>query len=204
MSLWALVPIKERSRCKTRLRDAMTSDQQRELVCQLLDRVLDVLQHASGVDHVALISRERDRVPTSVELLTDRGAGLNTALADAIETARGRGASAVLIVLPDTALLASADVEALIVGMRERALALAPDRHHSGTNALCQRIAQPLPLSFGHDSFAKHLAEAHRLGLSPAIVRRPGLAFDLDSAADFTYLQHVSPDVAASLRGRPL
>ena len=41
-----------------------------------------------------------------------------------------------------------------------------------------------VPLRFGPDSFFPHLAAARRQGLEPTIVRRPGIAVDIDEPAD--------------------
>jgi len=201
MTLWALVPIKARAQCKSRLAEKLSDAQRGCVVRRLLAHVVDALQQSPAIDHIAVVSAERDCVPPSIEVLPDRGGGLNAALADAVAIARLRGATEILIVLPDTALLTPADLHAMIGGMRSAGLALAPDRHGSGTNALAQRIAIPLQYRFGRESFRRHLAEARTQGLHPTIVRRRGLAFDLDTAADFEHLRLSAPPDGAHILG---
>lgn len=201
MTLWALVPIKARALCKSRLAEKLSDAQRRFVVRRLLMHVVDALQQSSAIDHIAVVSAERDCVPPSIEVLPDRGGGLNSALTEAVAIARLRGATEVIIVLPDTALLTPADLHAMIGGMRNDGLALAPDRHDSGTNALAQRIAIPLQYRFGRESFRNHLAEARRQGLHPTIIRRRGLAFDLDTASDFEHLLLSAPPDGAHILG---
>lgn len=45
-----------------------------------------------------------------------------------------------------------------------------------------------MPLSFGDDSFVPHLWRARALGIEPQIVRRPGLALDIDTPVDLQAL----------------
>ena len=66
------------------------------------------------------------------------------------------------------------------------AIGIAPDRHGTGTNALSLPLpdASGFQFAFGSDSFARHRAEAARLGLSLVEIRRPGLATDIDEPDD--------------------
>ena len=52
--------------------------------------------------------------------------------------------------------------------------------------ASCRRM--PFRFQFGPDSQRLHLQEAQRTGLSPQVVRLPGLEFDVDSPADLDRL----------------
>ena len=63
-------------------------------------------------------------------------------------------------------------------------MAIAPDRLGTGTNGLAVRPLGIIGFQFGSGSFAAHLAEAEAAGVQPAVVRRPGLAFDLDTPED--------------------
>jgi 2-phospho-L-lactate guanylyltransferase len=58
-----------------------------------------------------------------------------------------------------------------------------------GTNALCLGSAHPFRFQFGLDSQRLHLQEAERTGLSPQVVRLPGLEFDVDSPRDLARLE---------------
>ena len=60
-------------------------------------------------------------------------------------------------------------------------MAIAPDRLGTGTNGLALAPPGVIGFRFGTGSFAAHRAEAQAAGVEPAIVARPGLAFDLDT-----------------------
>ncbi len=63
-------------------------------------------------------------------------------------------------------------------------VAIAPDRLGTGTNGLALAPPGVIGFRFGTGSFAAHRAEAQAAGVEPAIVARPGLAFDLDTPED--------------------
>ena len=79
-----------------------------------------------------------------------------------------------------------AALPALLAAAPAGEIAIASDRHGTGTNA----ISLPLPeaegfsFAFGPDSFARHQAEADRLGLRIEEIRSPGLARDIDEPED--------------------
>ena len=67
-------------------------------------------------------------------------------------------------------------------------IAIAPDRGGHGTNGLYLPAGLDFTCRFGARSRVRHEAEARRFGIEPAIVVRPGLAFDLDTPADLRAL----------------
>ncbi|HEX4024588.1 MAG TPA: 2-phospho-L-lactate guanylyltransferase [Steroidobacteraceae bacterium] len=194
---YALVPIKRRALCKSRLASVLDGRQRLVLVRSMLQRVLDALSGAGGIEQVAVVSAERDTVPADITLLPDAGDGLNAALQHAQQGLLERGARAILVLPADLPHLRAEDVDALVRAGRSGGFALAPDAAGTGTNALfwsaesVQRAAAgaaPLRFEFGPDSCRRHQAQAVRLGLAVQLVHRPGLAFDVDTAADLAQL----------------
>lgn len=61
---------------------------------------------------------------------------------------------------------------------------LVPDHDDNGTNVICVPSAAGFTFSYGPGSFARHRAEAHRLGLAVRVVREPSLSHDVDVPAD--------------------
>src|ERR1700730_4978999 len=76
----ALIAIKERARCKTRLADVLTPPQRIDLVRSMLSAVLAAAENAETVHQVIVISPERDTVPAAIPVLADTGESLNIAL----------------------------------------------------------------------------------------------------------------------------
>ena len=88
----------------------------------------------------------------------------------------------------DLPTITAAEIDALVRAGRRGGFAIAPDAAGVGTNALCLVSAHPFRFQFGSDSRQLHLEEAERTGLSPQVVRLPGLEFDVDSPADLARL----------------
>ncbi len=106
------------------------------------------------------------------------------ALTQAHRVLREFGCREVVILPADLPTITAAEIDALVRAGRRGGFAIAPDAAGVGTNALCLVSAQPFRFQFGSDSQQLHLEEAERTGLSPQVVRLPGLEFDVDSPAD--------------------
>lgn len=183
MSCWSLTAVKSRDLAKSRLAGQLPQERRRVLIDGMLGHVLDTLRATPGVDHVAVVSPEYDQFPQIVGF-DDEGGGLNGALTQAARQAAARGATRLVIVHGDLPRVRPEEITALIEASKASGLAIAPDHRGTGTNALCVPLPLPVELGFGAESFARHLAEAAARGLTPAIVRLPGLAFDLDEIED--------------------
>jgi 2-phospho-L-lactate guanylyltransferase len=69
---------------------------------------------------------------------------------------------------------------------------LAPDRWRDGTNVAGVPTEVGFRFSYGPGSFARHLAEAARLGLHCTIVDDPRLSSDVDLPVDLALMSHLS------------
>lgn len=152
----------------------------------MLGHVVQTLRDTPGIDRIAVVSPEHGDLPGNIVALADPGRGLNHALMRAAEEARHRGATRILVVHADLPLLRSSEVATLIEAAESTGFAVAPDRGGTGTNAMCLSSLPRFRFRFGHESLRRHLAEAARHGISPVIVRSPGLAFDVDQIADLS------------------
>jgi 2-phospho-L-lactate/phosphoenolpyruvate guanylyltransferase len=188
----ALIAIKERSRCKTRLAEVLTPVARAELVRSMLASALAAAAAAQTVRQIIVVSPERDTVPAEVPVLADNGQSLNGALTAAHQVLREFGCEEVLILPADLPNIGAADIDALVRAGRRGGFAIAPDMAGTGTNALCLASAHPFRFRYGPDSKRLHLQEAQRLGLRPQVLRLPGLEFDVDCPADVSRL-HEQP-----------
>ena len=181
MSCWAIVAVKSRVLCKRRLAAVLEPPERLDLVRRMLDHVLAVAASAGEVDRVLVVSPERDVLPDSIAVVADEGVGLNEALDLARHRARSAGAREIVVLPADLPRLASDDVDALIDSGRSAGVAVAPDRALSGTNGLYLASTADLAFRFGRRSFEAHTAGARGSGFEPAIVRRAGFEFDIDT-----------------------
>lgn len=183
VTCWAIIPVKGTDLGKQRLAGVLAAAPRQDLVAAMLRHVVAAIEGAAGIDRIALLGPSRHGLPDRYELLPDPGTGLNPALTSAFAAATAAGSARVVIVFADLPQLTSAEVTLLATA---QGIAIAPDRHGTGTNAL----ALPLPaasgftFAFGPDSFARHQAEAARIGLPLTAIHSPGLQRDIDEPAD--------------------
>jgi 2-phospho-L-lactate/phosphoenolpyruvate guanylyltransferase len=185
----ALIAIKERERCKTRLKGSVDDSTRVELVRSMLTAVLTAASRAQTVHQTIVVSPERDQIPAEIPVLADSGESLNIALAQAHRMLRDFGCHEVVVLPADLPQITGPEIDALVRAGRGGGFAIAPDTTGTGTNALCLVAPQPFDFQFGPDSRRLHLLEAQRLGLTPQVVCLPGLAFDVDSPTDLERLE---------------
>lgn len=188
-AITALVPVKARHRCKTRLSACLSDAQRRRLAGDMLQHVVQVLQQVPAIDRIVVLTPERDRLDASIELLADDGEDLNRSLTAAVATLRQQGCGRLLIVPADLPWLTPEDVEVLLA---EDAVAIAPSGDGQGTNGLHLPDGLRFNFLFGRNSFTAHCQAAACLPVPCRVVHAPGLAFDVDTPADYARLQAAS------------
>jgi 2-phospho-L-lactate guanylyltransferase len=189
LSCWALVPVKARAAGKQRLAHALSEETRTRLISRMLEQVLAAIAQCPEIAGVAVVTPERAGLAAPLRVLSDDGAGLNEALQAALPRLEADGVRRVAIIFADLPLLSVADVTALVAGGGAAGIALAPDHSGSGTNAMCLTLPTAFRFQFGPGSLARHNAEAMRLGGAAALVRRDGLAFDIDEPEDVAKLR---------------
>ncbi len=192
MSCWAIIPIKATADSKSRLASALPPDDRAALVSAMLARVVGAAREARTISRVLLVGPSRDGISDDIPLLEDPGRGLNPAVQSALGAVCENGPDRVLIVAADLPGVTAHELELLTIAPSDT-VAIAPDRHEVGTNA----ISLPLPaaahfrFAFGADSFAKHRNEAQRLGLKVETVLSQGLERDIDEPEDLPHAKAV-------------
>ena len=180
MRIECIVPVKDLARGKSRLASALTEAERVRLIRAMLARVVDAATSVSALARLSVLSIDPELVPRSAEHLADSGEELNASLSRAALTRRAAGADVLLILAADLPFVIAEEIGALIEAARTGDVVAAPDWKEAGTNALAFPLAHALPTRFGPGSLAAHEAEARAAGLGYALVRRPGLAFDVD------------------------
>jgi 2-phospho-L-lactate/phosphoenolpyruvate guanylyltransferase len=116
--------------------------------------------------------------------------GLNPAVTAAASRAADLGFERVIIAHAD--LPAAVDLSAVDTP----GVGIAPDRGRDGSNVMCVPTGVGFEFSYGPGSFARHCAEARRLGLELTIVEDDALAWDVDDPDDL-------PDDWQTIAGAP-
>jgi 2-phospho-L-lactate guanylyltransferase len=191
----AVVPIKTLGNAKQRLGDALERGSRRSLVQAMFSDVLGALRRTQSVDAIAVVTD--DVVAESlargdgVAVLPDGvEAGQSHATEVGIAYAGEHGFDRVLLVPGDTPLLDPVEVEELLArcARDQVGIAIVPDRHGTGTNALVITPPGSFAPSFGPDSLERHLASARDQGLAHRVENVPSLALDVDTPADLNAL----------------
>ena len=187
-----VVPHRGLAAAKTRLAGRLSADERAALARRLLERVLRVVRDAERGD-VLVISPDAGLSELTdaagARLVVQRGLGLNAGAEEARRLALAEGVALVAVLHGDLPRLGADDVRSLVDAVpAPRGVVIAPDQTLAGTNALAMRPADAIPFRFGPGSFEAHLAAARAAAAPPAVVERPGLAFDLDTPADLDRL----------------
>jgi 2-phospho-L-lactate guanylyltransferase len=171
----------------------------------LLEHTLKILGETSGISQALVTSRDPEALAIAREFnartLLEHGAShLNSALERATALTMAYQLRAVLVLPADLPLLTVADLDALLACLNaDRVVALAPDRHELGTNAMLISPPGTIGYAFGPASFEQHSRMAHQARARLEVVRRPTLALDLDFPEDLALLQGMQANLEGQL-----
>jgi 2-phospho-L-lactate guanylyltransferase len=185
-----LVPVKSFRRAKERLSPVLDAAARAQLVRDLAARVI-----AAAAPLPAAVVCDDDDVAAfarglGAQVLWTPGLGLSGAVARGVELLAAEGAEVVTVAHGDLPLacdLAAAGHDANAGGMQE--VTLVPDRRLDGTNVATVPAAAGFVFAYGPGSFARHRAEAARIGLPCRVLHDFRLASDVDVPEDLALVQ---------------
>lgn len=189
-----MLPVKTFARAKHRLAEAVGGDDRRELAEAMVSDVLTALTSVRGLDGVVVVTAEPAAAAAAREVgaaVVDdpREGGQSAAATLGVAEALRRGAGRVLLVPGDCPALDPGEVEALLgVEAAGASLAIVPDRHGSGTNALLISPPDAVEPAFGPGSLARHAARARQAGATIRVAELPSLGLDVDTPSDLAAL----------------
>jgi len=189
VSYWALVPVKARTAGKQRLAAVLDEAARARLVRAMLAHVLQVLHGCPQLSGIAVLTPDPQALPAGVVWLADAAGDMNGAVQAGLTALAARGARHAAVISADLPRLRASEVQALLAAALEDGVALASDRHGSGTNALALSLPARFRPQFGAGSLARHLAQARELSLTATQICLPGLQFDIDEPEDLALLQ---------------
>jgi 2-phospho-L-lactate guanylyltransferase len=187
--LWAVIPVKTFELGKSRLAGLLDAPSRTALNRKLFDHVFGTVVAGLGAGRVAVVTSDAELSAT----IDARGAhgvvdadDLNAALGKACRFITARGAKAIMVLPSDLPFLCEDDIATLASAVAPApSLVIAPDSSEQATNALVLSPPDPDFFRFGPSSFAAHLRAARERGATIETVRRPGVAFDLDTPEDY-------------------
>ncbi|HEX7492281.1 MAG TPA: 2-phospho-L-lactate guanylyltransferase [Candidatus Limnocylindrales bacterium] len=194
VNIVALVPVRSLSGAKSRLGEPLDAEERGNLILGLLQRTVEQALAATRLASVVVVSLDsellgRARAMGAATLLQESD-GLNEGLNEA-RIAAGAEATAVMILPADLPAVAASAIDQLAKAAELAArvapdgpvVALVPDRHGTGTNALLVAPPNAIPFCFGEGSRAAHEVAAAAAGATYLELDGP-LTFDLDTPDD--------------------
>jgi len=212
--LHVVVPLRGVDSGKSRLGQALDAEERGALVLGLLARTLDILAAWPQAQRIYLVTGDtatgelaRRAQPALTVLAEPDEGGLNAALRAARDEAIAQGATALLMLPADLALvdvtalnrlLDGADA-ALAAGKGHALVVVAPADARRGTNALLISPPTLIDPQFGDQSLEAHLRAAALADATVQLVIDPALGFDLDTPDD---LERLDTDTVLDLEQR--
>lgn len=191
--IWACVPVKDFSRAKQRLADAMPQRDRTRLAQAMLLDVLDAVQDTPGLAGIALLTvdahaRQIARA-RGLRVLEDAATENHTNVANAAMRVLAREGIASVLMLPgDIPLVTPEEIAAVLAASRGERFTIVPSHDHDGSNAIVCTPPGLMPLRYGADSFACHLRAARERGIEPHVLEQTGIAQDIDHPDDLDFI----------------
>jgi 2-phospho-L-lactate guanylyltransferase len=203
----AIIPVKRFRAAKQRLLEALDASQRTELVEAMLADVLVSVTACEAVERVIVVTGERraerialrqaQRTTTPLEVLREpTDTGHSEAATLGIFRAKALGARCAALLPGDCPLLDPAELGAALGRMRERRVAVVPDRHGTGTNALLLSPPDLIGPAFGPGSCARHAERGRAAGHAVAVEALDSIGPDVDTPDDLA-------QIAAALERQP-
>lgn len=184
-----VVPVKPFGEAKTRLAGVLAPDDRERLSRLFFRHVLGVVAGLHGIARCIIVSRSIEALDLAraagASALVEIGSGLNAALDQSFLVARQD--HGMLALSADLPWLTSDDVTAMLSeGAAD--IRIAVDGADKGTNALFMSRPGLIKPRFGTGSYVAHQKASANAGLKCDVIRRPGLASDIDTPADLLLL----------------
>ncbi len=186
----AIVPVGRLEGAKSRLGAALDAEERHDLVTAMAETTIRAVVTTPGIVETLVVTPDDTvralALAAGARPLLQRTQGLNHGLREARAEAVAAGAAAILIVpidLPAISPTTLGPILATLAATRPPFVAIVPDRHGRGTNALLLAPPDVIDVHFGGDSRAAHVAAATAAGV-PIVELDGPLAMDIDTPDD--------------------
>lgn len=188
--LWAVMPVKDMENAKQRLSPGLSPEERRLLFAAMVEDVLSALSQCQSLAGVLMVTRDPEAMRLAERynarvLIEDANGGHTAASRLGARTLAEEGIAGMIQIPGDLPFVTPEDIQAILAAHGEApAVTIAPSHDERGSNAVACSPPDLLPLRFGDDSFFPHVERARSLGIEPVIVKRDGLALDIDTPDD--------------------
>ncbi len=197
--IWAVVPVKEFTSAKQRLATHLTPEQRRALAAAMFEDVLEALAAVAGLAGILVVTAD----PAAADLARRYGAHVSTdgacsghtgAVAAASRRLADEGRAGMITIPGDIPAITVAEISATLAAHQPApSFTIVPAHDDLGSNAIICSPPDAVTLQFGDNSFFPHLDTSRRTGITPTIVRQPGIARDIDHPDDLAAFLRTTP-----------
>jgi 2-phospho-L-lactate/phosphoenolpyruvate guanylyltransferase len=196
----AIIPVGSIEGAKSRLGAVLDAEERHDLALRLAEATIRAAVDTPEIDETLVVTPDdavRElAVRTGARPIRQRSRGLNDGLREARDEAIAAGADAILVLPIDIPRVSPESLAPLVrqaVSAPAPLVAIVPDRHGRGTNALVLRPPDVIDFCFGGDSREAHLAAARAAGAAVEIIDGP-LTLDIDTPEDLLLAQAETPE----------
>lgn len=196
MTIWAVIPIKETLAAKQRLTARLAAPARRQLALAMIE---DVVSAACAVRELAgVIAVTVDE--TAAEIARRYGAQVSdlgardghTGAVTATGRLLARDGLGMMTMPGDIPMVTADEIRQVVAAHRAGpSFTIVPARDLQGSNCIVMTPADSVPLRFGEDSYFPHLAAAERAGITPTVLKLPGIGHDVDTPEDLAALEAI-------------
>ena len=190
----AIIPVGAIEGAKSRLGAVLDAEERRDLALRLAETTVSAAVATDGIDETLVVTPDdevRDlALRAGARPLRQRSGGLNDGLRQARDEAVAAGARAILVLPIDIPRVSPSLLEPVVALARgsEPVVAIVPDRHDRGTNALLVAPPDLIDFCFGGDSKDAHVGAARAVGARVELLDGP-LTLDIDTPEDLLIAQ---------------
>lgn len=192
-----IIPVRQFTSTKLRLRSVLSKTQRANLTCSLLLNVLSQVEKSQAVGAIVVASkpdlvRKRVRGFSKVRVIRESRyhGGVNSAMQDGLKYIGKKHQDASIILIPsDLPLLTFKALDNIISLLEKYDLLINPSSKLDGTSLLAFNLGLgQIPFHYDDDSFRKHWAEVKELKIKHLILKMREFSFDVDSDRDLERL----------------
>ena len=189
-----LIPVKDPTQAKTRLRDLLSADERRRLAWAMFEDVCRAVANCMRADRVVIVTSfapaiERARGLGWDVLIEESQISESASVDWASRRLAAKGFDMVMRLPADLPCVRASDIDELLaIDLARPGALVVPSREGTGTNAIIRTPADLFPSRFGPDSLRLHKEEAARVGVNCLVVENPHIALDIDEPSDLEML----------------
>ncbi|MEM3011385.1 MAG: 2-phospho-L-lactate guanylyltransferase [Candidatus Bathyarchaeia archaeon] len=192
MPTYALIPVKELQKAKSRLSPILRQKERKVFCLKMLEDIAKTVRQAKCIEKTFIVSKDEEALSLSLKLqaypFKETSSGLNQALSEAIQHCIMQGATSILILPADIPLAKPDDINRISLLKKKSSVVISPSRNENGTNALLLKPPSVLPMFYGKNSFQLFIKEAQKRRLDVHVHRSKGFELDVDTIDDLAEL----------------